>query len=444
MKRKELCMICLTVLATTAAAQGPNVPSPLPAITVNPSPENPTAADILILNLSGTWPDAAIPEKFDASVRDERFADCGRAGCIHIDMVLPGYEDCNASPYAEVPTDWKTDVTIGLLSPGEYAVFARAMGCAQIGPYKQIGEVRVGLAVAAPKENPSDPLKPGALVVLLDETLSGLQTGQSGVVVCCDSADYSGATMVSFFLYGQGTHDTYDSADAASMSLPMASARWIDTSVTALGVSVNQCGTLREGELGCVLFDADDGQTYNLVGADMLNSAVGPAGQFDFGDRVRVHGALQITGPRTAVADLCPEQNGDIHGALLTPCGLVGALGACPGNELLFEPTGYCTWRILLRRDPACSAISQTFSGCTTIAIDASACNDADLCTTATPLPGVGGTWDATFTPLSQATDPGVFEVCVSAKGLNLADIPIGPDVEVGRLVFDIIEPTEE
>ena len=442
MKRMELCMICLTVLATTAAAQEPNVPCPLPAITVNPSPENPTAADTLILNLTGTWPDAAIPEKFDASVRDERFADCDRTGCILIDMVLPGYEDCNAPLCAEVPTDWKADVTIGVLSPGEYLVFARALGCAQIGPYEQIGEVRIGLSAGAPGDNPSGRLGPGTFVVLLDETLGGLQTGQSGVVVCCDSADYSGATMVSFFLYGQGTHDTYDSVDAASMSLPMASARWIDTKATALGVPVNECGTLREGELGCVLFDADDGQTYNLVGADMLSSAVGPAGEFDFGDRARVHGALQITGPRTAVADLCPEQNGDIHGAILTPCVLVGALGACPGDELFFEPTGYCTWRILLRRDPACPAISRTFSGCTTIAIDA--CNDPDLSAAATPLPGVGGTWDATFTPLSQATDPGVFEVCVSVKGLNLADIPIGPDVEVGRLVFDIIEATEE
>ena len=444
MKRKELCMICLTVLATTAAAQEPNVPCPLPAITVNPSPENPTAADTLILNLSGAWPDAAIPEKFAVSVRDERFADCGRTGCIFIDMFLPGADDCNAPPCAEVYTDWKADVTIGFLSPGEYAVSARAIGCAHIGPYEKIGEVHVGLTVAALKENPSDHLKPGAFVVLLDETLSGVQTGQSGVVVCCDSADHPGAIMVSFFLHGQGTHDTYGSVDAASMSLPMASARWIDTGGTALGVPVNECGTLREGELGCVLFDMDDGQTYNLVGADMLSSAVGPAGQFDFGGRVRVRGALQVTGPRTAVADLCPEQNGDIHGAVLSPCVLVGALGACPGNELLFEPMGYCTWRILLRRDPACAAISQTFSGCTTIAIDVAACNDADLSATATALPGVGGTWDATFTPLSQATDPGVFEVCVSVKGVNLADIPIGPDVEVGRLVFDIIEPTEE
>ena len=129
----------------------------------------------------------------------------------------------------------------------------------------------------------------------------------------------------------------------------------------------------------------------------------------------------------------------------VAPCGvLVAAPGACPGNELLFEPMGYCTWRILLRRDPACLAAAQTFSGCTTIAIDVSACKDPNLSPTATPLPGVGGTWDASFVPLAQATDPGVFEVCVRVKDVNLADIPIGPDVEVGRLVFDIIEPTEE
>lgn len=443
MKALHTYLICLfLVTATTVSAQVdpnslPAVPDPLPAVAVAPSPGNPTSTDNLRLILSGTWPDGCPPEAFAVSVRDESLLDVDRAGSIFIDMILPGADDCADIVCAQVLTDWQGTATVGRLDPGRYLIFVSAIGCAAISPYEEIGEVTVGLSTGGPPQDGGRPrLEPGAFVV----SLAGPSGATAGVVVCGNTADFSGSVLVSFFNSIGGTHETSNCADGAPVSLPMASAQWIDTRTTALGVLFNDCGTLREGERGCVLFDADGGGTYNLVGADMLSSPVGPAGEFDFGDRVRVHGALQITGPRTATAELCPAQTGDIHGAVLTLCApLGGAPGEpCSEDTFVFEPIGYGTWRVLLIPGTNCPDGPRPLSGCTPVSVGTT--EGQEFFAAATPLPGVGGTWDATFEPADPANpEAGTFEVCLTVEGLDPGDFTPGRPIEIGRLVFDAV-----
>jgi len=123
--------------------------------------------------------------------------------------------------------------------------------------------------------------------------------------------------LVSWHFFGWGLDERCTDGDGAPIAYPAQWAQWVDTREVRLAVCFDECGTLRQGQGECVLLETQDGRTFNLLGADRLSEKIGPAGQFHFGDRVRVWGLLQVTGRRPDSACFCPLQEGDVYGVIV-------------------------------------------------------------------------------------------------------------------------------
>lgn len=325
MKRKGVYIVGLVMLLA-ASVQAIPVPSPLPLVFSQISPASPTTADTISLQLFGTWPNTCPPEELDVEVDGTS---------ILIDMLLPDAADDCTGPEPDCDpqdTGWGATITVGPLPAGDYSVSARAVSCDEDSGFQSVGSFTV---VGVPVGGGPTGLSPGDCVVLLEDgvpELPGLQAGRAGTVVCCDTEDCSGLILVSWFFYTQGIGDTLDCISGTPAAFPPNSAQWVDPATVTLGVCVNQCGTLRQGLEGCILFDADDGQTYNLFDGDWLAQAIGGMGMFDFGDRVRVVGLLNRRRPVDMVFT-CPEQDGDIYAPVIQPCAPVGSEGCCDGLQ---------------------------------------------------------------------------------------------------------------
>ena len=79
-------------------------------------PQNPTSSDIVVITLSGEWPDGCTPNGSAVSVT---------ANQIYFDVILdyPPGTGCTTSI-----EPWTRTESVGPLSPGKYSVYARLIG----------------------------------------------------------------------------------------------------------------------------------------------------------------------------------------------------------------------------------------------------------------------------------------------------------------------------
>lgn len=425
------------VLLVAISAQGA-VPATLPGTSVQFTPAAPTSADPLTLALSGTWPNACVPETFQVQVLS--------GDSIWIDLLLPGWDakdDCKPPLCSQVLTPWQLSGPIQAIAPGSYDVFVRAVDCEEEGNYELVTSLVVapGLGGSLP-----DHYVPGERVVLLeDDPFSGpgLGAGRAGTVICCDTADCSGSILVSWDLWDNGKLEAIQCANAGETLYPANSAIWIDPQQVLLGRHFNQCGTIQMGLEGCVDFEADDGHTYNVMSSPGLYSAL-TGGAIQFGDRVRVRGLLNTVPPGPADIRLCGQQDGDIFHPTIT---------LCPDGEPVPEPKpepepepkpdpepGPGPDSILINIGGNPLLLQQvvnspgSYSGCADLTVELNF--QAQLSVKITPAPGVGGTWTGTLNPDILGPGKVTTELCIEVVDLDISSLPPGNNIQVATVTL--------
>ncbi len=341
MKRLQIFVIGLATLLTLQAQAV--IPEPLPDMTVQVSPENPGPSSVLSLTLSGIWPNSCAPQGLDVSVIE--------GDSVWISLLLPGWDtkgDCRDQVCLQVLTEWEQTIAIEPLPVGQYDVFVRGIACQESGMYEKVAELLVETGQGG--GTLPEKFEPGGRVVLLQDNPPGgvgLKMGQAGTVICCDAEDCSGNILVSWDLWTGGKADLSACVNGTAAYFPSGSAIWVDPSLVLMGRQFNQCGTIRQGLEGCVHFEADDGNTYNLAGAGGLYQDLSTSGGIQFDDRVRVRGLLNTTAPGPGTIRICPQLDGDIYHPIISPCPETQA-GCCdaeyqPGDRVVLlvdNPTG--------------------------------------------------------------------------------------------------------
>ncbi len=313
MKHRGMCAVGLVVLLTASVQAA--IPAVLPEITLQVSPENPNSSDALSLTLSGTWPDSCIPGQFEVRVLS--------GDSLWIDLLLPGWDtkgDCPELMCLAVLTPWRLAQDLEPLSPGQYDVFVRAVACQATGAYQQIGSFSVTSGGA---HFTSGRFARGERVVLLQDDPPGgpgLKAGQAGTVVCCDPNDCLGRILVSWDLWAEGKVDPFSCMDVVPALYLPSSAIWIDPSRVLIGRQFSQCGIISKGLEGCVYFESDDGNLYNVVAPGELYIALDGTAAIQFGDHVRLRGLLNTTPPSPGEIRICPQRDGDIFHPIISPC----------------------------------------------------------------------------------------------------------------------------
>lgn len=100
------------LLLSAAAAVAPPAPAQvLPTVVVATAPSNPAPEDVVVLKLSGQWPDGCVPEA-------SRTALTRNGSLLRVNFDYSGpYGPCTAAV-----TPWSLDVSAGRLDAGAYAV----------------------------------------------------------------------------------------------------------------------------------------------------------------------------------------------------------------------------------------------------------------------------------------------------------------------------------
>lgn len=322
MMNKGMCIAGLVMLlAASALAQVP-IPDPLPAFDFTFSPSNPTSQSTVQLSIGGLWPNSCVPNSATVFVNGSQ---------IEVALLLPGAIDCNEPNCTPTLGTYGITTPVGPLAPGPYTVLLRIVSCTEATEPQFLGSFTVGIPTGNGEPNVPVQVGPGTCVVLLEDFVcdtSSLRAGQAGIVVCCDSADCSGRLRVSWFLHTQGTGTSDDCVNDTPRAVPPASSTWVDPRQVGLGVCFDRCGVLGQNDEGCFVLEGDDGRTYILVAGSWLPQFLGPDGEFELGDRVRVRGIVNIMRPADDFF-ACSEQDGDIFNPVLTPCTPSGGNGDC-------------------------------------------------------------------------------------------------------------------
>jgi len=481
MKRRKVHGICLALLLMASLPAVIEAEVVLSAYTLGITPANPTSQDIVTLKLSGTWSDNCPPYKVKVEVKED---------CIYLDMLMPGAEDGVVSTCKAIKTDWQLTATVGPFTPGTYKVYARGVSFTQAGGFAKIGTFQVQAPTAGQTSNPptgtgagegqkpSEPvptvpanpapptnptptptptpstgttpksgkapvvvrmndLAPGVCVILMDDTLAKsyeLRRGQCGTIVGREGPGHTGMVLVAWHFYGRGIHDACKDADGGPVGYPLKSARWMDTKAIRLAICFNGRGALTKGQGECVLLKAEDGQVYNLVGADLLNEQISPTGQFHWGDRVRVQGSLQVTGPRSDLACLCPQQQGDIHCPILTLAAPrePAMADACSCDKLTVDMGRR---QVRLKRDLQCPGGRHLLTGYAYVGVVTD--YPATLSATVVPYPRVGGTWKASVSCDDvDAGQEALVKIYVDVEGIDLSSKPAGQETVVAEITL--------
>jgi hypothetical protein len=465
--RRSVPMACLVLWLMTPLLSTLPAQTAAPMYTLTVTPAHPTTKDVLTLTLTGTWPNTCPPNKLKVTLD---------GSSINMDLLLPGAEDGSTPVCKVIKTDWQLTATTGPLAAGTYRIYARGVSYTQTGGYAKLTEIQVQAASAAPTDpnigsgpKPAEPapdpkspqppsttdgqkpgemaapdgmkkLVPGVWVVLMDDSLAkeyGLQPGQRGTVIAKEGLGHAGMVLVTWDFNEQGVPQACKDEEGLPLAYPYKSARWIDTRTVRLAIGLDRCGTLGQGQSGYILFRAEDGQTYNLVGGNALSEQISATGQFHLGDHVRVRGLLQVAGLRTDLASLCPSQQGDLYCPILTfwepPEPKVSS--PCTSDKLTVD-LGHNQVRFW--RDPKCPGGKHSLSGTTTVGI--SSPRRARLSVKVTPNAGVGGAWKASPSveeaSANQWTD---VTVRVDVDGIDVSNIATSKDVVLAKIIFETI-----
>ncbi|HPC96550.1 MAG TPA: hypothetical protein PLU87_16500 [Sedimentisphaerales bacterium] len=433
MKRRSI--LAAGIIALWALSVQGAVPATLPTITIQFNPSSPTSADTLTLTLSGTWPNACVPQTFLVQVVP--------GDSIRIDLLLPGWDSkgkCEPPLCLQVLTPWQLNGAIPALSAGSYDVFIRATDCEEAGAYRQVTTLTVTPGTGGPL---SDSFAPGERVVLLESDPPGgfgLAAGQAGTVICCDSEDCSGSVLVSWDLWADGKLEPIECANGAETLYPPNSAIWINPNRVLLGRHFNQCGTIRKDLEGCISFEADDGRTYNVIAWPGLYSTLDGGGTIQFDDRVRLRGLLNTTPPGPDELRLCPQQDGDVFHPTLSPCSPADVEPEPkpePEPEPKPEPEpdsiliSIAGNPLLLQQVPSSPG---SYAGCANITVELNF--HAQLSVRITPAAGVGGTWTGTLDPDILGPGTVTTELCIEVVDLDTGSLPPGKDVQVATVTL--------
>jgi hypothetical protein len=268
----------------------------------------------------------------------------------------------------------------------------------------------------------------GDLVVLLKDNPPAcpeLRAGQAGRIVCCGDPGRPGEFLVSWI---SGNVDIGTGARGATESVifPSGSAVWMDPNEVPLGRPFDQCGTLRESPEGCTLLETETGRVYNLLSADELSQTLDAATEIQYGDRVRIRGLINKTGPGPDEVRICPQADGDVYHPIIT-------LGATA------EEADCCTATIGDRiiqlhadREASNSLFGHTM---VTLQLDFRGRLAVDV----TPAITAGGTWQGFAVPKLAGPGTASVRILVQAEGVNLSELSSASDMPVAEVSLAVL-----
>jgi len=268
----------------------------------------------------------------------------------------------------------------------------------------------------------------GDLVVLLKDNPPAcpeLRAGQAGRIVCCGDPGRPGEFLVSW-ISGNVDIGTGARGDTESVIFPSGSAVWMDSNEVPLGRPFDQCGTLRESPEGCTLLETETGRVYNLLSADELSQTLDAATEIQYGDRVRVRGLINKTGPGPDEVRICPQADGDVYHPVITWCE--------PGEDV-----GCCTATmgghvIQLYKNPEASS---QLLGCTDLTLQLDF--RGKLAVEVAPTAWAAGTWQGFAVPELAGPGAASVRILVRADDIDLSGLPpanAAPAAEVSLVVM--------
>ena len=108
---KHHTILPLLLLSLTASFAAPAAVQALPTVVVATIPASPAPDDIVVLHLSGQWPDGCVPDASRTSLTQE-------GTTLRVNFNYSGFSGtCTA-----VVTPWALDVSVGKLAAGTYSV----------------------------------------------------------------------------------------------------------------------------------------------------------------------------------------------------------------------------------------------------------------------------------------------------------------------------------
>ena len=292
------------------------------------------------------------------------------------------------------------------------------------------------LATSSIKPAPTDAngFVAGERVLLLDNDPPGglgLKAGRSGTVLCSDVNDGFGNVLVSWDLWADGKANTSACFNGWKGLYPANSALWMDPNKVRIGRSFKQCGILRQGLEGCVNFETDDGQYYNVVSSGTLYATLSDkTSVFHFGDRVQIQGWLNTTPPAADTIRICPQFDGDLFHPILSACRSSSGLPGPFTINLAGTP-------VQLLPDPNSTGPGYAYDGCASTTVELNF--QAQLSAKVTPAPGVNGTWTATITPDVAGPGTVTIQICVHVEHLDVGTLPAGNNVQVATITLSAV-----
>jgi hypothetical protein len=326
MKCKALCFVCCATLLAASPAEA-TIPSPLPAITIELNPANPTSSETFQMQLSGLWPDACPPANVNVVA--------GAGNTLWIDLILRTvFLGCPPIDCGTVSSSWTLlKTSVGPFPAGTYSLYARVVDCNATGQFELLpNQIMISTGAGQP---PSKSSQRGQRVVLLEnDPVSGLRAGQAGTIICCDTNDCTGNLLVSWDLWTQSKDDTTGCVDLPVPLFPAGSTTWVNPNLLMIGRPFDECGTIRKDPGGCIYFEADDGSSYTVYSTSDLYTQLDTPGGIDLDQRVQLEGLLDLAAPKAGMGRVCPVRDGDIYHPILSSCVTTPQTGCCGGKLL--------------------------------------------------------------------------------------------------------------
>ncbi len=179
-----------------------------------------------------------------------------------------------------------------------------------------------GLALAqekgSPRPNYPAGFAPGVRVTLLEDAptlLSGLETGMSGTIICCQETDCTGVLLVAWDLQSPSGVDVARSCSTVPFPSYPAGLAQVNPSEVKLGMPFDKTGTLEEDPEGCLYLAADEGGVFHLVLTPEFRKQWWVVHS---GNHVRVRGLLNKSPVDAEKGQSCVQADGDVYHPIMS------------------------------------------------------------------------------------------------------------------------------